>query len=798
MRELTVDKKRILNFSEKHVETVIANAKKAFRHACDEDKTLSKEYKDYVHDPNNVNVTFRPLYGRIIELSLNSVYADYSFDYEKVYYQTTGFTGDVKFDSYGDAHLSNVHSTGEHRSYTSHRNGSTHFASTALSRCEMILGAKDALKNQSFYVDVTCTSASSMPRELAALASEKVTNDTINKYISIGSLPKHVYEKMRKNALGSTTSSPINFKMTLTDYHIDELFITYLPYAYELDVWVNYDGKTYSLKGIKQENQITAQGPLSNHYEDYLACQEETKCKFEKNLDSKIAPFYLLSINAPFGAALSIVLMLVFCVHMKHEAFRYMYLWASISLALIGVVFSAVSAFIMCKKRPLSLSADLYAPQKQLSSLQNDMDNLAAKQTKSSVKAAKIWLCMMIAVTVGIGAGIRTVWLKTYNEHFWYTPEIIKVYQGAENGVQYMLEIVSCDENGKFEAIDQSVRNGMYAKARYEGQITSKNENELKATLTLKEEIYNPQKGNFQKSYILTFTNTYQQIRGYIYSDTGMRSDNAIFASSLEAHELEKTYLHYASNTVSILKISSCDADGRFSGTYFEANSEGFCEKDISGEILVKTNKNDVYLRILSSKDLKKSKKVPIDQSAPIYVSDNFEKLTFGDKTFTVASNHFEIISSAEEFKKLNSGSVAILIADIDLDGAELYPSKFTGSLIGNGHTIKNFKLKVERNAYSWDYVGLFRAIGKGSFIYDVKIENGTTEHSAEAEIHAGLLVACCHGSIFEVSASGQIDAPNGLNVGGVAGSCGGNVYNVTSTVDLVEKNNDKAIGNGQ
>lgn len=47
MKELIPDKKRILNFSEKYVESVKSNAKKAFGQACQKDKRLPIKYKEY-------------------------------------------------------------------------------------------------------------------------------------------------------------------------------------------------------------------------------------------------------------------------------------------------------------------------------------------------------------------------------------------------------------------------------------------------------------------------------------------------------------------------------------------------------------------------------------------------------------------------------------------------------------------------------------------------------------------------------------------------------------------------------
>lgn len=797
MKELIPDKKRILNFSEKYVESVKSNAKKAFGQACKKDERLPSKYKEYVCNPNNVNVAFRPLYGRAIDISLSSVHADYSFSYKDSYYQTTGFKGDIKFDGYGDGHLSNVETTGEMRSYTAQSSGSTSFYSTAFQKCEMGLGVKSALKNINNYVDVTNSSLSNLPRGLHELASERITYDTINSYMSINSLPDHVYEKMKNDAIRGMTNNPINFKMKLTNYYIDELYITYLPYSYELDVWVDYEGETYSLKNLSDWKQINSQGPLSDHYKKYITCQTRTRCNFNLTTKSKIKPLYILSAVLTFLSTALIILMFVFASDMKHEAFLHMYLWGSIPLALVGVAVSVVSICILCKRRTLYIPDEVYSSQREISDLQTDMNKIADRQKKRIVKAARLWLCTVLIITAGITFGTSKIWSDTYNEYFWYTPEIIRTYQGEESGAYYMLEITDCDKNGKFEAIDLTVYNDKIAKALYEGQITSKNGNKLKATLTLKKKIIDPQSGgSFRESCSLTFTDDFCQIEGWIYPYTGgMRSDNAFFANSLEAHELEKTYLYYKSGTASILEITSCNSDGCFGGTYLEISNEGFCKKSISGEILALTSANDAYLNILSSTDINKSKDISFDTTTPIYVTNNFGKLTFNNKEFKVENNSFKTVSSAEELKNL-SGSVAVLTADIDFKGEELYPLTYSGSIIGNGHAIKNYKLKVNYYSYSDNYVGLFKMIDKNSFVFDLKIENVTTEYYDKEDVKAGSLAVLCYGSLFEISATGQINIPNGSEVGGIVGYYSGKAYyNVTSSVELVGKSSNKLFG---
>ena len=510
MRELSLDRKRILDFSQKYVETLILNAKKRFGQVCNADKKLDKEYCKYVSNPENVNVSFRARYGRMLDLSLGSVHADYSFDYKNSYYSTTGITGDVKFDSYGDAHLSNVHTTSERRSYTATSTGSTYFFATALLRCEMILGDLKGI-NSSHYVDVTNSPISDIPRGLVKLSSETVTYDTINKYISIKDIPDHVYEAMKKQAVGSITSNPIDFRMTLTDYSIDELCITYLPFAYELDVWVNYKGETFSQKSVSSIDNISSKGPKNDHFQNYQNLLEKEKSAYA-TWRWPTGKIYVATMIYSVVFAIGLIVLLSISGAIGNVGFALMYKPIIISLIVASFVLAILTGVFWYKKWVdligLKYSVEQsYDPSKSVDKLIDEAKQSFRKQKRKSISFSVG--CAVVAVIASLIMSVVSIKLyqKTNVEHFYYTPEIVRIYEGTTNGALETIEILSCDENGNVEVVYTSVYKGKTAKMIYIGETTRKDYEGTYLTLTFNKWIENPNIGSPDKTMYIYFYN---------------------------------------------------------------------------------------------------------------------------------------------------------------------------------------------------------------------------------------------------------------------------------------------------
>lgn len=805
MRELSLDQKRILNFSEKYVEGLILKAKKRFGQVCNADKTLDREYCKYVSNPENINVTFRARYGRMLALSLSHVSVDYSFDYKDSYYATTGVSGDVKFDSYGDAHLSNVHTTSERRSYTANSKGSTYFSSTALTRCEMILGDMQT-PDLSHYVDVTNSPISAIPRELVKLSSERITYDTVNKYISVGKLPQHVYEKMKEQAIGEKAAK--NFEMTLTDYLIDEISVTYLPFAYELDIWVNYKGDTFSQKEISSIDCISAQGLKSEHFQHYQTLLEKEKIAYAP-CHWPTGKVYVATMIYSVIFAIGLIVLLFSATAIGNIGFALMYKPIVISMIVFSFALAILTGVFWYKKWILvGLKYSVgqsYDPSKSVNKLIDEANQSFRKQKRKSVLFSIG--CVVVVVIVSLIMCVISIKLyqKTNVEHFYYTPEIVRTYEGTAGDALETIEILSCDENGNVEVIHTSVYKGMTAKMKYIGQITKKDFEGTYVTLTFYEWIENPNEGSPDKTmYMYFYDNDYEKLvcEGNDYLAISQPNyDTSLPKADYSA--LIGCYSLYESGDVIVLQFESCAEDGNVTALYTLVNTEA---KTIATQRLfgkISSDENHIITITFESNEwIINTANLNFTANSVATISDNFTVCNLFEEALSRNNNKVTIVKSSEDFIKIkNSSGRFVLANDIDFKGDEISPlGDFSGVLIGNGYKIKNYKI----NASDSD-VGLFSTIKKSAILVNFGIEEATITVSGNRK-NVGLLCGLCYGSISNITISGTVDAQNCEYVGGVAGrlisgsaenilvkesslkgveyvgGCFGNVYNSTIT----------------
>lgn len=119
------------------------------------------------------------------------------------------------------------------------------------------------------------------------------------------------------------------------------------------------------------------------------------------------------------------------------------------------------------------------------------------------------------------------------------------------------------------------------------------------------------------------------------------------------------------------------------------------------------------------------------------------------------------------------------LAADIDFTGwtSTYVPIgtsdyRFDGTLDGQGHTIKHFKLQD----YAYDYVGLFGVTGPDAVLKNIKFDHARITTPG---YNAGVLVGRNWGSIDNIEMANVTLSSTGFNVGPVAGRSMGPVSNV-------------------
>lgn len=133
------------------------------------------------------------------------------------------------------------------------------------------------------------------------------------------------------------------------------------------------------------------------------------------------------------------------------------------------------------------------------------------------------------------------------------------------------------------------------------------------------------------------------------------------------------------------------------------------------------------------------------------------------------------IISTAEQLQNIQKNGMYFLENDIDLSDVEFQViPEFNGTLDGQGHSIKNLKIKAKQ-----DYIGLF---GKcNGTIKNLNLENIDiiVPESAKEFKYVGGITGYSESGYFEnIKVSGTIEANKTSYVGGVAGYIYSSKYN--------------------
>ena len=778
MRELHIDEKKIFNFSQKYVDSQIAEIKKTFSSKCKNDSTLSKEYKEHITDKDNINVTFKPKYGYNIYATFNSIHAKYQFTYTMTYSTGSHMSGEVKINSDGKADVSGLRTVKEYSSSDTTSTGSTSFYSTAMKTCEMKLGPwTSSYYDEKRYVDVTNAPVSTLPKQLVALASAPFTYQQINPYMTVHELPSYVYDEMKQKAIEFYSyGNPRDFSMTITDYSIDELYVTFLPYAYSFDVWTNFEGETFKLKDLDSISDITSKGPESQHYKTFLDHSYQTERDFHR-AGSPEKKIYGLSIAI---AALMVILsasMLIFAKPLKIEAIRHFYIVPTIIMLLASLVITVISICLTAKYRTFSISRGDYdrslSSDMLLKKLQQKMQN----EIKKNKKKAFSWLIAVLIITSALGIGGGILFKASYNEHFWYTPEIINSYSGSDTKAFYKFTIISCDNEGNVKAVDESTYGEDYAKGTYNGKIIKKTKNEIQIDFSFDQAIQKPKKGRFLERMTVTITDDFKQLNNYdnivLYATTPQ--------TNADYSDIIKSYISYKLGTTHIIDIKSCDTNGKVTAVYTYVNDKGYAKRNLTGEILIENNSDKLFINFTAGDYTEQTTTTTIGDSVTASLSVADGTMVIGDINLSTAPNNVKFISSTSDISLMNnSANLFILTNDIDFGGASITPiSSFKGSIIGNGYAIKNFKINSPKGKYVGFISDTTAQAGHSTFILDLSIENADVTASANGT-SAGILCGTTHGSIYNVTVSGVLNAVNFENVGGVAGYVGGNVSSAT------------------
>lgn len=226
------------------------------------------------------------------------------------------------------------------------------------------------------------------------------------------------------------------------------------------------------------------------------------------------------------------------------------------------------------------------------------------------------------------------------------------------------------------------------------------------------------------------------------------------------------TYRATRSEGNAIITFSSCDDVGNVKG-YLEFIVEDVYGKyEITGKILSKKNNGNLTMSVSPGKWIVQPENFSQLETMEIKISDQYQtfKCTKYSMYWSAGENDEFAIKSPEDFSKLvGSDATFQLRNDIDLSGYDWTPIEgFTGTLIGNGFTIRNLKIDA-----STSDVGLFTVL-EGS-VLNLKIENAEITVSGRNE-NVGILCGQLAGTATNISVSGSVTAEKCANVGGICG----------------------------
>jgi hypothetical protein len=231
-------------------------------------------------------------------------------------------------------------------------------------------------------------------------------------------------------------------------------------------------------------------------------------------------------------------------------------------------------------------------------------------------------------------------------------------------------------------------------------------------------------------------------------------------ATDLNTPEMVQIYCD--SRGESIFTVTGCTPDGKVYATYECMKDGAYGRVKLEGKITQKKNKGDLTVTWHNQ---------TVDVDAPGLPSltetaftDKWETLRFGDVTLSPAVNYCTVLKTPEDLNKLkNAHGLFLLLEDIDLKGTPFTPIPgFSGTLLGNGHTIQNMEITT-----TGSQIGFFADLpGR---VVGLDFENAAVTVTGKCE-NVGILCGTLSGFAANIYVSGAVTAEEGRNIGGICG----------------------------
>ncbi|MCH5182769.1 MAG: TIR domain-containing protein [Oscillospiraceae bacterium] len=213
-----------------------------------------------------------------------------------------------------------------------------------------------------------------------------------------------------------------------------------------------------------------------------------------------------------------------------------------------------------------------------------------------------------------------------------------------------------------------------------------------------------------------------------------------------------------------IFTILSCEESGEVTATWEFMHNGNYGKYHLTGQIVDKKNNGNIKIEFTATSWEVQPEGYEWTSNFTAEISDHATTWYGDGVTLSAGTSDSYDIKTASDFRKLtNSDGLYILKNDIDLGGSDWTPIEgFSGTLIGNGFTIKN--LTIESSA---DNIGFFATLD--GFVSSLNFENAKVKVSGRKE-NIGILCGSLNGTAVNISTSGSVEAPIGTNVGGIIG----------------------------
>lgn len=229
---------------------------------------------------------------------------------------------------------------------------------------------------------------------------------------------------------------------------------------------------------------------------------------------------------------------------------------------------------------------------------------------------------------------------------------------------------------------------------------------------------------------------------------------------------------------MAIFTFTSCDENGNVTGTFefsdvkkdFVSTYKTYGKYNITGTITKKSNNGNIKMTVTPGSWIVHPEGYTPFASMEIQIKNQYQSLQCQDyhMDWSAGDNNEFSIKTAADLKKLSGSDETFMLKnDIDLAGAEWAPIEgFTGTLIGNGYSIKNLKITS-----SGSDVGFFSVLDGN--VQNLNFENATVEVSGRNQ-NVGILCGTFRGDVIsDISVSGTVKAEKSTTVGGICGLIG-------------------------